>query len=680
MMEESGLSTGISDKDLENNLKNIHFEGIKSPHKVDEWRCRLSVRRKFIDFPFKPKSVSTLPDFVYTPKMDQLVVEKEEHTTGIASIEALNPIGVIAKEESYRSLEAKVFDYFGFEDMIPSYSFTLRDDLDSLLKTIDEERVVNKYVQVVGEVEKGNGSISSDVMMKNELKSEVAVESELQTVHDAAYVSSVEEVPKPRKRSERKKQKVTVAARVSKASKASKASKTKSMPEAQDARKLLPVPMAQKKPIKQKVNMEQMEEKSLNEARLLEMEQREEMKLIQRVQEIERRQKMMKNVQTPHLQKGQKTQTALSWQKKEEKKEVMGKKVSPKRQSVIEKEKNDTNQTGAKNEMGKDLIESNLNKTLTVDSAKEAKPTDNPYSPKTLSQSSSDFHSSGSLQILSCSSNSSSQPVLSSHLPLLSHPTSNISSETLSFPQAPLDSPTYSDSTTSLGFLSSKQASIPSQAISSANHQYSYSQGFQEQSYQNDPLSIQYSSQIPYPCERTFHPEVSSNTTTSSRVLNSPSVESSVLLQNQYIPAPTSIVSTSTLEGKRLMSTEQSLSQAKVCDHSHPSPCNAKVERKGQFEFTLPLQGTTEEEIHQLQSYLGYGDYKRYQLPPVFANSNAGKEDQNTNVKPDTDVNVFLSALVGQKNMKPTSAQLPRAYQHFIRKPLPSIKSFSYVC
>ena len=270
-MEESGLSTGISDKDLENNLKNIHFEGIKSLHKVDEWRCRLSVRRKFIDFPFKPKAVSTLPDFVYTPKMDQLVVEKEEHTTGIASIEALNPIGVIAKEESYRSLEAKVFDYFGFEDMIPSYSFTLRDDLDSLLKTIDEERVVNKYVQVVGEVEKGNGSISSDVMMKNELKSEVAVESELQTVHDAAYVSSAEEVPKPRKRSERKKQKVTVAARVSKVPKASKASKAKSMPEAQNARKLLPVPMAQKEPIKQKVNMEQMEEKSLNEARLLEM-------------------------------------------------------------------------------------------------------------------------------------------------------------------------------------------------------------------------------------------------------------------------------------------------------------------------------------------------------------------------------------------------------------------------
>ena len=301
MTEESSSSTGMSN----NNLKSVHFEGVKSLHKVDEWRCRIHVRRKFIDFPFKPNVASTLPDFVYVPKMDHFGVEREKHTTEKATIEALNQIGIVAKGESYRSLEAKVFDYFGFEDMIPSYAFTLRDDLGFLLKTIDEERIVNKYAQVVGEVDNAD---YRKVAKENGLK------SELQAVHNAAYMSSVQNVPTS-EGGGRKKQKVSAAPRVSKASKASKA---RSMPETHSVRKLLPVPMAHKEPIKQMVNRDQMEEMSLREARLIEMEQREEMRLIQRIQEIERRQKMAKNLHVPHIQQMQKTQKEPSWQKKEE--------------------------------------------------------------------------------------------------------------------------------------------------------------------------------------------------------------------------------------------------------------------------------------------------------------------------------------------------------------------------
>ena len=143
----------------------VKFESIKSKEKMDEWRSKVHIERKYIDFPFRVESVEPLPLYIHNPKSFPSLVEKREslHKGGdrkqTTDSSEWNE-HALKLTDKYQMLESKVFDYFGFEDLIPMCGFSLRSDLDSCMRKVQEDRIVCKFVEVVGEMSDGSKSES----------------------------------------------------------------------------------------------------------------------------------------------------------------------------------------------------------------------------------------------------------------------------------------------------------------------------------------------------------------------------------------------------------------------------------------------------------------------------------------------------------------------------------------
>ena len=156
----------------------IKFESIKSKDTVDHWQYKVQIERKYVDFPFQADSMEPLPIYYYNPKTYSSLVGKRESSLkndrkSMLDSSELNE-HALKLAEKYQNLEAKVFDYFGFEDLIPKCGFSLHRDLTPCTKVVKEERIVCKFVKVVGEVYDGK---ESESVKGEELKSKTQEES-----------------------------------------------------------------------------------------------------------------------------------------------------------------------------------------------------------------------------------------------------------------------------------------------------------------------------------------------------------------------------------------------------------------------------------------------------------------------------------------------------------------------
>lgn len=142
----------------------VKFESIKSRDKVDHWQYKVHIERKYIDFPFRADSMEPLPIYYYNPKTYPSLVGKKESSLKNDRKSTLDSSEMnehaLKLAEKYQTLESRVFDYFGYEDLIPTCGFSLHRDLAACTKVVKEERIIYKFVDVVGEVYDGKESES----------------------------------------------------------------------------------------------------------------------------------------------------------------------------------------------------------------------------------------------------------------------------------------------------------------------------------------------------------------------------------------------------------------------------------------------------------------------------------------------------------------------------------------
>ena len=181
----------------------VKFESIKSREKVDHWQYKVYIERKYIDFPFRADSMEPLPIYYYNPKTYPSLVGKKElslkndRKPNLDSSEMNEHTLKLA--EKYQALESRVFDYFGFEDLIPTCGFSLHRDLAACTKVVKEERIIYKFIDVVGEVYDGKESESergeaSDRAIASKLKEkkEIIVKKETMDIKRSRFVGDSE--------------------------------------------------------------------------------------------------------------------------------------------------------------------------------------------------------------------------------------------------------------------------------------------------------------------------------------------------------------------------------------------------------------------------------------------------------------------------------------------------------
>lgn len=181
----------------------VKFESIKSREKVDHWQYKVHIERKYIDFPFRADSMEPLPVYYYNPKTYPSLVGRKEASwksdrkSNLDSSEMNEHALKLA--EKYQTLESRVFDYFGYEDLIPMCGFSLHRDLAACTKVVKEERIIYKFLDVVGEVydgkeeesERGEASEKA-IASKLKEKKEIIVKKETMDIKRSRLVGDSE--------------------------------------------------------------------------------------------------------------------------------------------------------------------------------------------------------------------------------------------------------------------------------------------------------------------------------------------------------------------------------------------------------------------------------------------------------------------------------------------------------
>ena len=181
----------------------VKFESIKSREKVDHWQYKVYIERKYIDFPFRADSMEPLPIYYYNPKTYPSLAGKKESSLKNDRKSNLDSSEMnehaLKMGEKYQTLESRVFDYFGYEDLIPMCGFSLHRDLAACTKVVKEERIIYKFIDVVGEVYDGKEAESErgeapekTIASKLKEKKEIIIKKEAMDIKRSRFVGDSE--------------------------------------------------------------------------------------------------------------------------------------------------------------------------------------------------------------------------------------------------------------------------------------------------------------------------------------------------------------------------------------------------------------------------------------------------------------------------------------------------------